>query len=300
MSIIQESSFDIEKYKRVLFDTMKSFMRICEQKNLQYFGSGGTVLGAVRHHGIIPWDDDIDVYMPRKDYNEFIKLKGVINESGYEICTIDDDGYYLPYAKFCNTNTTIWERAEFPFIIGVFIDVFPLDECNGKIDEMKSLRNTYGKFVTKYLFSIRNTSLKEITTLCKEKHYRKAFSFLRKYLINKCIFGPDKYKKKIFEYEKYFQSLKGDYLLYFFCTYKVEKEIYKKEWFDDYVLLPFEDFQIRVCKGYKEYLTQLFGDYMTPPKVEMRVSRHFHYYVNLEHRLSLEEVQAIKKQNNNK
>ena len=71
--------------KKALISTLKGFVNFCEQHNLRYYAAFGTALGAVRHHGIIPWDDDIDVYMPREDYNKFLSLRGTLESSEYEL-----------------------------------------------------------------------------------------------------------------------------------------------------------------------------------------------------------------------
>gem|GEM_PF-4050912 len=81
--------------KKALTSTLKGFINFCEQHNLRYYAAFGTAIGAVRHHGIIPWDDDIDVYMPREDYNKFLSLRGTLENSEYEIVDIENKGYYL-------------------------------------------------------------------------------------------------------------------------------------------------------------------------------------------------------------
>lgn len=297
MHITHDCTYDEKKYKEVLFKTLKAFAKYCEKNHLQYFGSGGTVLGAVRHQGLIPWDDDIDVYMPRKDYEILLSLKNEIKGSGYEICSIEDKDYYLPFAKFCDANTTIWELKEHPFIFGVYIDIFPLDENDGDLEKAIEMRDEYGHLIDNYTFSIKRFSIGRIKWLWKEGMKKTALLFLTKFITCRCLGNKEKIKKQIKVYEENIKQIKGDYLLYYYCTYGVIKELYKKEWFDGYVELPYENFMIRVCKGYKEYLTQLFGDYMTPPPPEKRLSRHFRYYVNLEKRLTVDEVKAIKKNN---
>ena len=137
------------KYKIILLQTMIDFIKLCEEYNLKYVAAFGTVLGAIRHKGLIPWDDDIDVYMPRKDYEELLKLKDTLQNTTYQIFDITDDNYYLPYAKFCNKNTSLWEVKELPCIIGTFIDIFPVDEINIKSNNVfeiyKSYKNKWNK-----------------------------------------------------------------------------------------------------------------------------------------------------------
>jgi len=295
MNITHDCIYDKNKYKEILFKTLKAFAKFCEENHLQYFGSGGTVLGAVRHQGLIPWDDDIDVYMPRKDYEQLLSLKKELKGSGYEICSIEDNDYYLPFAKFCDANTTIWELKEHPYILGIYIDIFPLDENDGNLDNAVKMRDEYGHLVANYNFSIKHFSAERLSFLWNEGMKKTALLFFIKFITCRLFGKQDRFKKEMIAYEEKIKQMKGDYLLYYYCTYGVKKELYKKEWFEGYVILPYEDFSIRVCKGYKEYLSQLFGDYMTPPPPEKRVSRHFMYYVDLDRRLSVEEIKMIKK-----
>lgn len=117
---------------------MKSFDRLCTDNQLQYFASSGTAIGAIRHKGFIPWDDDIDVYMPRADYNRLMLLRKTLSGSGYAIKDLGDNEYIYAFAKYYDARTTIIETNEFPkCVIGVYIDIFPLDEVDGTYDEIK-------------------------------------------------------------------------------------------------------------------------------------------------------------------
>ena len=291
---IKQYNFDKKKYKEILLNTMKRFIKLCEEHNINYFGSGGTVLGAVRHQGLIPWDDDIDVYMLRNDYEKFLSLKNQIKGSGFEICTIDDKNYYLPYAKFCNANTTIWERKDLPYIMGVFIDIFPLDECNGDVEQIRNKRKTFGDIFEKYFYSIKKLDTQKVIEYWKSGYKKRCLAIIKEFTLLHMPGNQDYYKKNVLDYIEMIKGGKGNFLFHIFFTYDVEKEIFKKEWFEDYIELPFEDFKIRVAKGYKEYLIQMFGDYMTPPPPEKQKSRHFHYFVDLDKRYSLAEIKKLK------
>ena len=108
------------KYKEILCKTMKSFINICKEHNLQYYACAGTCLGAIRHKGMIPWDDDIDVLMPRSDYDKFLALKQKLQGTGYEIVDSNNQFYNQWFAKFSDANTTIVEMTDFPIVFGVY------------------------------------------------------------------------------------------------------------------------------------------------------------------------------------
>ena len=86
------------------------------------------MLGAVRHNDIIPWDDDIDVFMPRKDYEKLINLENDIDKDGFGIISAKNSSSYATFSKIYSKNTTLWEIESIPFVYGVYVDIFPLDE----------------------------------------------------------------------------------------------------------------------------------------------------------------------------
>ena len=98
------NDYDLDEFKVYLLKTFKAFINFCEQHGLTYYAAFGTALGAVRHQGFIPWDDDVDVYMPREDYNRLLALRGVLDSSKYEVIDIENKGYYLYFAKWCMRN----------------------------------------------------------------------------------------------------------------------------------------------------------------------------------------------------
>lgn len=114
-------------------EILKEAARICEQNKLQYFLYWGTLLGAIRHKGFIPWDDDIDIAMPRKDYEQFLDLcKDHLDPKYYLHCNDTDPLYWLPFAKIREINTVFDEEitARLNIPRGIFIDIYPLDNAN--------------------------------------------------------------------------------------------------------------------------------------------------------------------------
>ena len=122
----------LEQLKQIELDILKQFHQYCIKHNLRYFLTGGTLLGAVRHKGFIPWDDDIDVCMPRTDYEKFISCFSFdpLNEI-LQVATITSlKGYYLPFAKLMRRDTILKEKTSSHLELGVYIDIFPLDNMS--------------------------------------------------------------------------------------------------------------------------------------------------------------------------
>ena len=136
-----------------LFEMLKWFDGFCRANDLNYYLLGGTMLGAARHQGFIPWDDDIDVGLFRKDYERFINLMKGKKECGKYIVEAPDSenkDFCYPYAKVYDVSTTLIEHYAVPLKRGIFLDIFPLDylgnsheECQKKYAPIKNLYNFY-------------------------------------------------------------------------------------------------------------------------------------------------------------
>lgn len=280
-----------KRFKTLLLDTFKYTVSICEKYNLKYYVAAGSALGAVRHHDIIPWDDDIDIYMPRDDYEKFRSISHQYISEEYEILSLDNDGYYLPFIKVSNKNTTIWENKMYPFILGVFVDVFPLDRVDANIEEIHKMVHTYKIKYRNFLRSICNYSINDLCNMLSHGHIR---SFLKSVLkITYFRIKREKYLQEFREYDKSMNNPQGDYLVVFGGSYGV-KEIYQREWFLDTVEMDFADMKVKIPKGYDEYLSYLYGDYMTLPPREKQVNKHPHYFIDLSQRLSIREIKNRK------
>lgn len=287
----------LEDYKRVLINTFKAFDTFCLENNLKYFGGGGTAIGAIRHHGIIPWDDDIDVCMIREDYNRFLSLKGKLDSSKYRIVDTSEKGYYLPFAKFIDSNTTLWEYEEKKCLIGVFIDVFPLDHTDGNKAKIIPFREKYMANCVRYARGFEDnfceTSLKKL----KSKNIKDTIYWLMNVLYYKPFHFFYKYKFK--KNESIIRNGKGNYLLNFYSPYPIERELFPAEWFQYQITLPFESITIKLPNGYDNMLSQLFGDYMKMPPVEKRVTHHSHYFCDTTKKWELNEILEKRKYDRN-
>lgn len=282
---------DTNKFKNILCETMKAFIAFCEDNGLHYYASYGTCLGAIRHKGIIPWDDDIDVLMPRKDYNKFLKLKNSLLGTSYRIVDSSDDGYYLSFAKFVNVNTTILESLEFPFLLGVFVDVFPLDDV-GNVVTARQLSDEKNKVWFQYRDSLLHFVPSTFCNYVLRFKVKTAFH----YLINAVLgrFHSKKLYDKFLDVDKTIQQQQGNKCMFYGGWYSFDKELCKKEWFGEGVSVPFEDFSIVVPIKYDAYLSHIYKDYMTPPPIEQQVSHHDQYFVDLTKRFSVKEIYGLK------
>lgn len=214
-------------YKKSLLQTFKAFDCFCRKHGITYYAGGGTLIGAVRHKGIIPWDDDIDVLMLKEDYDRFIALKQECSNSDYRILDYHDRGYYLPYAKYVDANTTIWEVKELPYVIGTFIDVFPLYHSAGDINEVQHQVCQYKKTFLNYFLGIRTYSIIELLGNIKERHLQNVLDWFKGVFY--CKRKVNSLFEKFSSLEQNFSALQeGEYLIHYYTTYSIKQELYKK------------------------------------------------------------------------
>ena len=130
---------NLEEHQKVLYEILYTVDDFCKEYKIRYCLAYGTLLGAVRHHGIIPWDDDIDIFMEREEYNRFEELVMKHPIKGYTLNSIHTTkGYYYPFIKFSKNGTYVKEPFNYVPPIGINIDVFPLDGCpSQKIDDAR-------------------------------------------------------------------------------------------------------------------------------------------------------------------
>lgn len=247
-----------KKIWAIELDLYLKFASVCEKYNLRYFLLFGSLLGAIRHKGMIPWDDDIDVCMPREDYEKFCNICVSEFEKPYLLQTpYTDKGYFYSFAKIRNRNTTCMPEvmSKGGFCHGIFLDVFPLDFVN--ISNYETDRENIFKSIMRCSsYMKRNNDLNTIQ-LEKQKLYHTDIPLLEYENIQKIATNPN-----------YAES---DYLGVPVNTIlKSYQLIWKASDFSSYVLCPFEGFEVRIPVGYDDILCTTYGDYMAYPPINKR------------------------------
>lgn len=285
----------ISDNKSILLKTFKAFAAFCKENNLHYFAVTGTCLGAIRHKGFIPWDDDIDVAMFRKDYERLIQIREKLEGTGYELIKFGDNSskygnYVTPYLKFCDANTTIWERRSMPCIFGVFIDITPYDDVDNEIESEK-LFIQYHRAIQRYSLSVRRWRLIDLWNCIKGVHPKGVLRFfynvmVRSKLRKHYITIIDKLNRKML-------NKKGDKCICYCGSYDFHKELLPKSYIGKRITVPFEDTEIVVPEQYEKYLKHFFGEWQTPPPPEQRISHHYLYFQDLSRRWTIDEVKKL-------
>ena len=261
-------------------DILKAFIRVCDKHNLTYFLVYGTALGAIRHKGFIPWDDDIDVGMPRADYEKYIQLQSEYEGTPYFIQTfISDPCYIYNYAKLRDSSTTFLENAFKNHRInqGVFIDVFPVDGMSREEGD----REKIGK---KNKFIWRQVYFSYLPALRRKVHKRTWFKDILLNIVAGLfyVFDIAHYRNKRVERfvrQVPFEEAKMAGIMFGF-TWRIN--CMPADIFRETIKVPFEDIEVKVVKDYDRYLTLLYKDYMKFPPKEQQVGHHYNSGVSLE------------------
>lgn len=251
----------LEEVKKLQMEILSEVDKFCKENKLCYSLSFGTLIGAIRHKGYIPWDDDIDIMMPRPDYDKFIN-----NFDGYHpdlklLNSYNDDCYYKSFSKVYNNRTKF---VAYNYRGGVFIDIFPIDGLPSKesIDQfIKEKREVeIGLWRSSKIYKCADNKTKAFLTYC----------------IKKIIF-PSR-KTAIKRLNNFAQ--KWSFTKYSLATSSWHGRNYlpKKDFYDT-IPMDFENYRFMCIKEYDKFLKLIYGDYMTlPPEDEQHPHHKIVYY----------------------
>lgn len=263
----------LNQVKMVLLDILETFQRVCNENDLRYCAVYGTLLGAVRHSGFIPWDDDIDIAMPREDYDKLKKISVKVFKKPYFFQTMENDPecFCNGYSKLRNSNTAYLEEINKGHNCnqGIAIDILPLDnfpvKTRHRLKQLQKIRyyqsllyiKVYGKAAYKKL-NISQKSFKNYKVLAKLYSHRKLCKKLE------CSFKSC----NMTEHTKL--AILTHYTNQKKCIY------YEQEYFKYAINTKFENIQIPIPVGYKDCLKLYLGEnYMVYPSIKYRKSHHY-------------------------
>ena len=263
-------SSEMKKVWAVELDLLNVFSELCKKHDLKWFVHAGTMLGAVRHHGFIPWDDDIDVVMPRADYEKLCKVAPCELAYPYFFQNEETDRYFArSFSRIRNSATTAILDSErvfnFPFNQGIFIDVFPYDnipECPQLNDFSNELLEFYGAWQWRNMVHFYHSK--------KGKGLPKRIKYFLKHVYFRYINPSDHdYLKMLRMHHEVVTRYDAENTEYVgeMIIPPLNRHIWKREWVEDLVYMPFEMIQVPVPSHYEECLKASFGEnWRTPIK----------------------------------
>jgi lipopolysaccharide cholinephosphotransferase len=256
-------TYDIRPLQLKILPIIKAVDNACHQHGLRYYIWAGTMIGAVRHKGFIPWDDDLDIAMPRADYDKLIAhCKEWLPEPFEMVCAENDDVYPLPFAKIQDGSTTLIERMHLKYLGGIYLDVFPIDGAPKGWLAQKWHFGRY-EYYKRVLYLLFRDPYKHghgpsswIPLLCRKLYslaevQNKIRQILTKYHYDDCNLVAD-----------YDDGSKG---------------VMQKSVIGTPTPYEFEGITVMGVEHYDTYLTNKYGDYMTIPDGNHQHQHNFHY-----------------------
>ena len=256
-------SAEMKRIWAVLLDMYLTFAEVCDKYGFRYCVMGGTLLGAIRHNGFIPWDDDFDVLMPRDDYNRFIKIAS--NDFSHPLflqTPYSDPGYYVSWIKLRNSTTTGISKhtCHRKFNQGLYFDIFPMDYCDPKtIEEDTNEINVLNKKMGAYMrrgSCLLNERQKQDEITYYTDNPLEVWNRIQEIASNKKYHNSEFVCNTVYTGDPY--------------TLRMHPISCYSEMIDH----KFEGITVKIPVGYDKILSIMYGDYMKFPPIEMRGERH--------------------------
>ena len=273
------SSDKIKIAQKTSLELLKAFVDICNKYNLRYFVGGGTMLGAIRHKGFIPWDDDVDIDMPRKDFQRFLEIsdEAVKEYPFYDVISFYKGNDFTIDVKFVDKRTEILVMDKYiPKKTYIGMDIVPIDgvPANSFVRTIHLFRLN----IIKCFYKLSILKMGGVVTNKAKKGYR---AWYKKML----VYAGTKFPvEKILKHKSWVKRFTKALMKYPYDDCRIvgtmqceirEKNIFPIEWYGKGTKYQFEDIEVIGVDNYDAWLTQLYGDYMTLPDEKHRVSHNF-------------------------
>lgn len=260
----------LEEKKRIGLEILLDLDAVCKNNGIEYYLAYGSLLGAVRHKGFIPWDDDIDVWVKIQDYEKLLDI--LKHESKYEVLSNRDSQQWVnSFSKLADPTTIVIDSELSPNERhGIAVDIFPVFECNNDLKWIKKIRHYQTLIFRTQQYSKNDIKISNIKDIAKKIN-----------VYSNILFGRNLgyQRNRIFQMQL---EPKGTNLLGCPLSPYQEKDIHSAECFSSQILLEFEHSLFPAPVGYKRILENLYGDYMQLPPPEKRCSDHAEKVIRLE------------------
>ena len=265
---------DLKILQACELENLTILKQVCDENNLRYYLIGGTLIGVVRHKGFIPWDDDIDVGLPRPDYNKFLDLIGEYLPDFMDVKTMSSDPNYKCYfTRLINNKKKIyWNQGHYNAKIGIWMDVFPIDGLpnNKLLRYLQVFRVYWIKMLYKF------TQIEHVTSNKKSSKFESfLIQFAKVTKIGK-ILSADKLLHKLDKQLQRYNYDECDFAWNFSGGHAL-KEIMPKRLWGGHRVERFEGMEVSVPECAEEHLEYIFGDYMTPPPENERITHSIEF-----------------------
>lgn len=255
------------EHKEILLQLLREFIKICNNNDIKYSLIGGSLIGVIRHGGMIPWDDDIDIILREEEFEKLEKVIKNYKNDRYKFVNYEssEDNYY-PFYKFIDSDTVLEEEKIKNFEDnGVFLDIFRYIHVPDNLIKRKIF---FSKIKTVRKFLISSITKKESRR--KEKNIFKRLLFFYSDMI-----GSKKIVKKYAKLEKNSNKyINSKYIMCEWPTYKFENEIMNIEDYSGYISKKFDEVDVNIFDNYDKILSTTFGNYMKLPPLEKQKNTH--------------------------
>jgi lipopolysaccharide cholinephosphotransferase len=249
--------------KDILLNILVEIDAFCSKNNLKYYLAYGTLLGAVRHNGFIPWDDDIDICMPRPDYEKFISTFKSKNPRYEVLSHLKDNKYPYYFAKVHDRNTLLETKLTYKNRMGLYVDIFPIDAVPSDINLQK-------RYMRKFNFYRNIYNIRSIRLNRRRSPFKNALILMSRLVTSVIpfIYLQDKIDRisKLYNYE--------DHNLVSIAAVTDQRLVLDKKLFSEGIKMKFENIEVKVPVAYEIILSKNYGNYMKLPPVEKQVSHH--------------------------